>query len=173
MLINNSARRGAIMDEKDKRLAEAALERLCRGAQIGGIRFGPVLQILIGDSDYEDKPLKGQVYLNLGSSWKVFEARPTSFPNGENELPEASQDEQIQAIVSIRERVIKKVELGETEPHLILTLDDERIVFVNGKHDQYECWDVGVAFDGTEETWLVVACPDGGVAIWTPKTFVT
>ena len=115
------------MNEQDKKLAKAALERLCKGAQIGGIRFGPVLQILIADSDYEGKPLKGQIYLNLGSSWKVFETCPVSFPNGEDELPEASQDEQIQAIVSVRERVIRKVELGETEPHLILTLDDERL----------------------------------------------
>lgn len=160
------------MNEQDKKLAKAALERLCKGAQIGGIRFGPVLQILIGDSDYEGKPLKGQVYLNLGSSWRAFETRPVSFPNGEDELPEASQNEQIQAIVSVRERVIRKVELGETEPHLILTLDDERVIFVNGKHDQYECWDMGVAFDGNEEMWLVVACPSGGIAVWTPKDFV-
>jgi hypothetical protein len=160
------------MNEQDKKLAKAALERLCKGAQIGGIRFGPVLQILIGDSDYEGKPLKGQVYLNLSSSWRVFETRPASFPNGEDELSEASQDEQIQAIVSIRERVIRKVELGENEQHLILTLDDEQVIFVNGKHDRYECWDMGVAFDGNEETWLVVACPGGGIAIWTPKNFV-
>ena len=160
------------MNEQDKRIAEAVLDRLCKGAQIGGIRFGPVLQILIGDSDYEGEPLRGQVHLNLGSSWKVFETRPTSFPNGEDELPEAPQDEQIQTIVSIRERVINKVELGETEPHLILTLDDGKVVFVNGKHDQYECWQIGVAFSGAEESWLVVACPGGGIAVWTPETFV-
>jgi len=160
------------MDEQDKRIGEATLDRLCKGAQIGGIRFGPILQILIGGSDYEVEPLRGQVYLNLGSSWRVSETRPTSFPNGENELPDAAQDEQIQTICSIRERVITKVELGETEPHLILTLDDERIVFVNGKHDQYEYWDIGVAFSGAEETWLVVACPNGGITVWAPKTFV-
>ena len=108
------------------------------------------MQILIGDSDYGGEPLKGQVYLNLGSSWKVFETRPASFPNGEDELPEASQDEQIQTIVCIRERIINKVELGKTEPHLILTLDDGKVVFVNGKHDQFECWDIGIAFNGTE-----------------------
>lgn len=157
------------MNEQDRRLAIAVLERLCKGAQIDGIRFGPVLQILISSSDYEDGPTKGQVYLNLGSSWKIYETLPVSFPNGEDEMTEASQDEQIRAIVSIRERVIRKVELGETEPHLILTLDDDRIVFVNGKHDQYECWDMGVAFDGNEEPWLVVACPSGGIAVWAPK----
>lgn len=161
------------MDAKDKQIAEAILKRLCEGAQISGIRFGPVLQILVSDSDYAGEPLRGQVYINLSSSWKVFETRPVCFPNGEDELPEASQDEQIQTIVSIRERVITKVELGETEPHLILTLDDERIVFVNGKHDQYECWNAGIAFSGTEESWLIVACPGGNVAIWAPKTFLS
>ena len=160
------------MDEEDKRIAESVLDRLCKGARIDGIRFGPILQILISDSDYEGEPLTGQVYLNLMSSWKVFDTRPTFFPNGEDELPEAPQDEQIQAIVSIRERVINKVELGETEPHLILTLDDERVVFVNGRDNQYECWNVGVAFNGAEEYWFVIACPDGNVAVWKPKTFV-
>ncbi len=98
---------------------------------------------------------------------------PHSFPNGEDELPDILQDEEIQAIASVRERVITKVELGETEPHLILTLDDERVIFVNGKHDKYECWDVGVvAFSKEpqkEKPWKVIAIPGGNLAIWAPR----
>jgi hypothetical protein len=159
------------MDEKDKHLAEAVLQRLCEGSQIGGIRFGPVLQILISHINHErDEPIYGQVYLNLGSSWKVFNSRPASFPKGERELPEASAEEQLHAICDLRERTIIKAELGENQPHLILTLDDGRVVFVNGKHDMYECWDMGVAF--SRDGWQVIACPGGGVAIWAPKSFV-
>ena len=161
------------MDEEDKRIAKAVLDRLCKGAQIGGIFFGPILQILVYKSNYEGESLTVPVNLTLTtSSWKVFKTRPTSFPNGEDELPEASQDKQIKMICSIRERIITKVELGETEPHLILTLDDERVVFVNGKDDYYECWDIVAGISGTGETWNVVAYPSGGLAIWTPKTFV-
>lgn len=160
------------MDEKDKHLAEAVLRRLCEGAQIDGIRFGPVLQILITDHASEKELIKGQIYLNLGSSWRVFDRLPPSLPNGEEELPELPQEEQIQAICRIRERVIVGVELGEMEPHLILTLDDGRVVFVNGKHEMYECWQIGVTRSGTEEPWLVVACPGGDVAVWAPQSFV-
>jgi hypothetical protein len=159
------------MDAKDKQLAEAILRRLCANSQIGGIRFGPVLQILISHVNQKgDEPIYGQVYLNLGSRWKVFDSRPISFPNSEDELPEASAEKQIQTICDLRDRTIIKAELGENEPHLILTLDDARLVFVNGKHDMYESWDVGVAFSG--EVWKVIACPGGGVAIWAPKTFL-
>jgi hypothetical protein len=159
------------MDAKDKQLAEAVLRRLCVDSQIDGIRFGPVLQILINHFNHEgDEPIFGQFYLNLGSRWKVFDTRPASFPNGEDELPETSTEEQIQAICDLRERTIVKAEVGENEPHLIFTLDDEKVVFVNGKHDRYECWDMGVAFSG--DMWQVIACPGGGVAIWAPQGFV-
>ena len=159
------------MDVRDKHLAEIVLQRLCRDSQIDGIRFGPVLQILFSHNNYEgDAPISGQVYLNLGSGWTVFDSRPAFFPKSEDELPKASAEKQIHAICDLRERAIVKVELGENEPHLILTLDDGRVVFVNGKHDMYECWDIGVAFSG--EMWKVIACPGGALAIWAPKSFV-
>ena|SRR5215468_1976690 len=159
------------MEAKDKQLAEAVLRRLCCNSQIGGIRFGPVLQILITHINHEgDEPIHGQVYLNLGSSWKVFDTRPNSFPSGEEELPEASSGEQIQEISDLRECTIVRSEISENEPHLVLTLDDGRVVFVNGKHDLYECWEVGVAF--SLDLWKVIACPAGGLAIWAPKSFI-
>lgn len=160
------------MDDKDRQLAEAVLGRLCEGAEITGIRFGPVLQVLISHINAEGhEPIPGQVYLNLGSGWRVFDSRPARFPDGEEELPGAPAEEQIRTICDLRGRNIIKAELGEAEPHLILTPDDRRVVFVNGKHDVYECWDVGVAFSG--DTWQVIACPGGDVAIWAPKNFVT
>ena len=144
------------MDDKDKQLAGGVLQRLCEGSEINGIRFGPVLQVLISHINAEgEEPIYGQVYLNLGSSWRVFDSRPERFPNGEDELSGAPAEEQIRKICDLRERTIIKAELGEVEPHLILTLDDGRVVFVNGKHDLYECWDVGVAFNG--DMWQVVA----------------
>ena len=158
------------MDRRDKQLAEKVLGRLCVDGQIDGIRFGPVLQILITHINQPNHaPIKGQVYLNLGSGWKVFDSRPANFPDGEDELPELSNVEQIQAIINVRERTIAKVELAESEPHLILTLDDGRVLFVNGKHDAYECWNIGVAF--SSDMWQVIACPGGDVAIWAPNNF--
>ena len=159
------------MDAKDKQLAEAVLRRLCENSQIGGIRFGPVLQILISHTNRkQDEPIHGQVYLNLGSRWQVFDSRPLSFPSNEGELAEASPEQQIETLCGLKERTIVKAELGEDEPHLVLTLNDGRVLFINGKHASYECWDIGVAF--AEEMWKVVACPGGDLAIWAPQTFV-
>jgi len=159
------------MNASDKRLAELVLRRMCVGGHIDGIRFGPVLQILIAHTNHSnDEPIKGQVYLNLASSWKVFDSRPSSFPNGEEELPEISAEEEIREIIKLRERTIVDADLADHEPHLILTLDDGRIVFVNGKHERYECWQMGVAFSG--DVWQVVACPGGDVAVWAPENFV-
>ena len=159
------------MDTRDKQLAEAVLRRLCKEAHIDGIRFGPILQILISHVNrVGDDPINGQVYLNLGSSWKVFDSRPASLPNGEEELPQATAEEQIQAICDLRECAIINAEICEKEPHLILTLEDGRVLFVNGKHDLYECWDMGVAF--SVDKWQVIACPGDDVAIWAPKSFI-
>ena len=159
------------MNEPDKQLAEDVLKKLCEGAQIDGIRFGPVLQIIISHHGVEKQFARGQVYLNLLARWALFDTRPRRFPGGEEELPEVTPEEEIQRIVAMRERVITKVELGESDPHLILTLDDERVVFVNGMDDSYETWDMGVAFSSEEEPWQVVACPGGRVAVWAPSTF--
>ena len=158
-----------LMDSKDKQLAESVLRHLCEGSDIDGIRFGPALQILITDHASDKEPIHGQVYLNLGSAWKVFVARPDSFPDGEGDLPGVTPEEQIQTICSLRERTIVRVELGKHQPHLILTLDDGRVVFINGKHEAYECLDMGVAFGGGGG--LVVACPGGDVAVWAPSKF--
>ncbi|HYE75139.1 MAG TPA: hypothetical protein VEF04_17490 [Blastocatellia bacterium] len=161
------------MNEKDKSLAEAVLNELCQGAQIDGIRFGPVLQILITHQDAQKQTIKGQVYLNLGNKWTVFETRPDCFPENEADLVNANAEEEFQRIVALRERVITNVELGMNNPHLIMTLDDERVLFVNGKHNLYEPWDVGVAFSGEEEHWQVIACVDSNIMVFAPKTFST
>ena len=159
------------MYEKGKNLADFVLQRLCKNAEIGGIRFGAVLQILLASEHSQEFPIKGQVYLNLSSRWKLFDSHPAKFPETENDLPEMTAEEEIQMICSIRERVISKVELGDAAPHLILTLDDGKVIFVNGRDDMYESWDVGIAFGGIEEAWQVIACPSNDIAIVTPPSF--
>ena len=160
------------MYENGKNLADFVLQRLCRNAEINGIRFGPILQILLASEDSQEFPIRGQVYLNLSSRWTLFDSLPIRFPESEEELPKMTAEQEIQTICSIRERVISRVELGENAPHLILTLDDGRVIFINGTDDRYESWDVGVAFSGIEEAWQVIACPSNDVAIVTPPHFV-
>lgn len=159
------------MELKDKRIAEAVLKRLCQGAQIDGIRFGPVLQILITDHSSTQAPIRGQIHLNLASSWALFESLPNPLPDHEDDLPDVPVEQQLQTICGIRELMITDIQLGETQPHLLLRLEDGRTLLVNGRHDMYECWQLGVAMGNPQERWMVVATPGGGVAVWAPDSF--
>jgi hypothetical protein len=35
---------------------------------------------------------------------------------------------------------------------------------------QYESWQLGVSFQ-LDDSWLVVACPGDGIAVWCPNSF--
>ena len=159
------------MGPHDKRLAEAVLRHLLQDAQIDGIRFGPVLQVLITRHGHGRLPVRGQTYLNLGSTWAAFDTLPSSLPDGEADLPEPPQEDQIRALCGLREVRIMGVEIGAEQPHLLMHLEDGRVLFVNGRHESYECWQVGVAFGDPAQCWLVVALPGGEVAVWSPEGF--
>ncbi len=66
-----------------------------------------------------------------------------------------------------RQKVID-IQLGVESPHLIITLGNGQIIFVNGFHDDYECWQAGAQC----EQWLVVAAPGNEIATWTPDEFI-
>ena len=117
------------------------------------------------------KPIDGQVYINLASRWAVFESLPTPLPTSEQGLPELETDEKRRTLCSIREADIERVELGDDAPHLVLFLKGGKVFFLNGYHDKYETWQCGVSMGNRSESWLVVSCPGGGLAVWVPKNF--
>lgn len=158
------------MKTEDKSLAEMVLRRLCQGAQIDGIRFGPILQLLITDHASQKPLIQGQIYLNLDSRWTVFETFPIAWPECEVDLPELSVHEQLKMLCDLREALITDIVLGDKHPHLHLHLEDGRVLFANGCHDQYECWELGVAWGKPGDCWLVVACPGDGVAVWSAES---
>lgn len=151
--------------EEDVELSEKLLRRMCCGARIGGMRFGPILQILL-DDESNDFVGKGQLYVNVDSLWSVFAEKPNEIIKGSQDLVELPVEEQIESIVEVRERTIVDIELCRPYPHLVITLDNGRVVFINGKNDLYETWIVGVAF--ADEPIQVIACPGGGIAIFAP-----
>jgi len=160
------------MKQEDKKLAEKVLNHLCQGAQIGGIRFGPVLQLLISIHDSNKKSLRGQIYLNLGSKWAVFDSLPTQLPENESDIAETTTEQNLQIICGIREAEISRVELGINSPHLLLHFTDGRILYVNGHHEMYECWDLGLGFNDPKETWTVVASPGDEIVVFAPEQFI-
>jgi hypothetical protein len=162
-----------LVNSSDKKLAAAVIARLCQGAQIDGIRFGPIPQILIADHASGKPPIKGQVYLNLASRWMFADGMPDSMPSSEEEFPKKSPDEELAEICGVREQVIVSAALGETTPHLFLTLESGKVFCLNGRHDRYETWQLGVALGDRSEVWLVVACPGDEVAVWAPPGFLS
>jgi hypothetical protein len=158
------------MSPQDKYLAEAALRHLLLGAQVNGIRFGPNLQLLIKKSN--KILLQGQIYLDLASRWMLWSTAPENLPIHEADIPPLAIEEVLNTLYRLREQVIIDVQLGELSPHLILTLASGYTFFMNGKHDLYECWQVGVSMERPEEGWMIVSCPGDDIAIWAPQQFV-
>ncbi len=148
----------------DRSTAEAVLAHLCVGAQVDGIRFGPVPQLLITDHQTNKLPVRGQVYLNLASSWHIFPSRPEVLPRGEH-LEDADEAELYRRLCELREAVISTVELSPDAPDLLFTFADGRVFFLNGRHEQYETWQFGIAYSPTAGV-LVAACPGNEVAVW-------
>jgi hypothetical protein len=159
------------MKQEDKQLAEKVLNYLCLGGQINGIRFGPILQLLISTEDSKEI-LRGQMYLNLGSKWTVFMSLPAQPPENESDFAETTREQDLQILCGIREAEIFSAELGNNSPHLLIHLTDGRILYVNGHHEIYECWDLGLAIDDPKETWNVVASPGDGVIVFAPEKFI-
>ena len=147
--------------------ATQVLRHLMVGEQPSGLRFGTT-QILFQSSP--GKP-NGEPYVNLTSAWCVFPSRPASLPSAEAEVSgPISQEDEYQLIISLRNKTVVDVEVCYPIPHLVVTFDDNSVLYDNGHNEQYEPWQAGQSFS-EHETWLVVACPCDSIAIWAPDTF--
>ncbi|WP_242263809.1 MULTISPECIES: hypothetical protein [Bacillus cereus group] len=78
-----------------------------------------------------------------------------------------SEKEEYERICKIRRQKVTDIQLGLESPHLIITLESGQIIFLNGFHDYYECWQAGVLC----EEWLVVAALGNEIATWAPDEF--
>lgn len=147
--------------------ATRVLRHLLVGEQPSGLRFG-LTQILF--QSRPGKP-KGEPYVNLASAWCVFPSLPDSLPETESDVSGPSSDEEeYECIISLRHKTVVDVKVCHPVPHLLITFDDNSVLYVNGHNEQYEPWQAGQSFS-ENETWLVVACPGDSLAIWAPDGF--
>ncbi|MDR4426032.1 hypothetical protein FOR95_21375, partial [Bacillus anthracis] len=86
----------------------------------------------------------------------------------EDDFEDYSEEEEYERIFEIRRQKVTDIQLGLESPHLIIILESGKIIFVNGFHDHYECWQAGMQC----EQWLVVAAPGNEIATWTPDKFI-
>ncbi|WP_079505081.1 hypothetical protein [Mesobacillus jeotgali] len=110
----------------------------------------------------------GQLYLNIESRWCLYRSSSEQFPASEYDMDEYSEAEASKIISEIQRQEVAGVELGKHSPHLIFTFKNGYILFVNGSHNDYECWQAGVL---PEEDWMVVAAPGNEMAVWVPDGY--
>jgi len=149
------------MEESDRKLAESILNRLMIGSSVTGLRFFTPQLLLDGPSD-----IRQEAFINLTSGWEVFDSLPTQFPEV---IEEMSLEEEEIKIHSLRGEEVKKIEILSPWPHLVTYFESGKVLYLNGKDDQYEPWTAGLSNFGIDsDNWLVVACPGGGIAVWAP-----
>lgn len=158
------------MNVVDKKLAEDVIRHLCLNGEINGVRFGPTLQILINGNNEVEKGISGQVYLNVESIWCLYDQLPNKFPANETEMEKMDRLKELEILNELSYIEIVDVKLDNSIPHLILTFQNGKSLFIHGHNEQYESWQMGVSFQ-KGESWLVVACPGDELAIWHPESF--
>ncbi len=160
------------MKKEDKIHAEKVLKHLFIGAQVDGLQFGISSRLTkIHFTNFEDLvDFGGLLYLNIESKWHLYHSPPEKYPLNEEEMEAYSEEEEFSWIYQIRRQKVMEIKLDVSIPHLIITLENGCILFVNGSHNQFECWQAGVEFDDGD--WLVVAVPGNEIAVWNPDNFL-
>ncbi|PQZ57884.1 MULTISPECIES: hypothetical protein [Bacillus] len=157
------------MNKEDKIHAENVLKHLFIGSQVDGLQFGlspTTIKIHFTNFDAAVN-YDGQLYVNIESKWCLFNNPPEKYPSNEDEFDDYSEEEKYNRIFNMRRQKVIDLQLGKETPHLFILLENGKIIFVNGFHDYFECWQAGVQC----EDWLVVATPGNEIATWTPDEF--
>ncbi|MGK0532757.1 hypothetical protein [Bacillus sp. 'calajunan'] len=149
------------MNTEDKIYAEKVLKNLLTGLQFG---ISPGAIKIHFTTFHDSVDYDGQLYINIESKWRLFNKLQKRYPLNEDEFEDYSEEEEYERIFKIRRQKVTDIQLGLESPHLIITLESGQIIFVNGFHDDYECWQAGVQC----EDWLVVAAPCNEIATWVP-----
>ncbi|PFO69886.1 hypothetical protein COJ83_08890 [Bacillus cereus] len=163
-------RRNSRMNTEDKIYAKKVLKNLFIGSQVDGLQFGISSgAIKIQFTNFHDSvDYDEQLYINIESKWCLFNKPQKRYPLNEDEFEDSSEEEEYERIFEIRRQKVTDIQLGLESPHLIINLESGQIIFVNGFHDYYECWQAGVLC----EQWLVVAAPGNEIVTWTPDEFI-
>ncbi|CAM3882686.1 MULTISPECIES: hypothetical protein [Bacillus cereus group] len=157
------------MNIEDKIHAENVLKNLFVGAQVDRLQFGisPTAIKIHFTNFYTPVHYEGQLYISIETKWRLFNKPPHKYPSNEDEYDDYTEEEEYKRIFEMRRQKIIDIQLGIERPHLIITLRNGQIIFINGFYDDYECWQAGVQC----EDWLVVAAPGNEISTWTPDEF--
>jgi hypothetical protein len=133
---------GVGMDARDRTSAESALRALLLGASFVGAQwYGIAIAIVARSTAAPDgSPYAiafSEVYLSIESRFGLFTERPRALPERAEDVP---LHERVGTIARLAGDPVTSVTLGERHPHLLLTFESGRLLFLNGHDEQVECW---------------------------------
>lgn len=158
------------MELEDKQFAEKALKRLFIGSQLDGIKFGitpgGTFLYFVHYTDKEPDKLWLNIEVNKFSILPFHIQGPLADPQ---KMMELNEEEAIKKVLEVRRETVVDIRLGDISPHLFIYFQSGKTLFVNGHHEEYECWQAGDGEGYTGDEWLAVAVPGNEIAIWTPE----
>ncbi|WP_214733849.1 hypothetical protein [Exiguobacterium sp. s154] len=94
-------------------------------------------------------------WISIEGPWHVH-ATQNTFDEGE----------QLEQLMRLRRERIHHVRLGDEHPHLELEFESGSLLFINGYQEHFECWQAGDARPLGGDAYLLVAMPQGELAIF-------
>jgi hypothetical protein len=166
------------MEQAEKVAVEAILRRLLLGTQVVGAQWYPfAFAILFARLTASDQQEAGaimaarvhpsQVTITIESRWAVYPVASDQLPASEKDLPRCELDQQVAALARLAGQDIVSVVLGDKSPHLALGFEGGPLLFMNGHHDAFECWNLTTG-EPAPHHWLIVAIPGDELAVFPP-----
>lgn len=94
-------------------------------------------------------------WISIEGPWHVH-ATQSTFDEGE----------QLEQLMRLRRERIHHVRLGDEHPHLELEFESGSLLFINEYQEHFECWQAGDARPLGGDGYLLVAMPQGELAIF-------
>lgn len=144
-------KRGGSVTHTEHLEATHILQRLFNTSSFVGIDFGsgPNHHLLYFTQNGNES------WLSIEGPWHVHST----------DLP-FNEEEQLHHLVELRRERVRTIELDRNSSHLELTFESGATLFVNGYQEQYESWQAGDGRPLGGAHFLVVAMPQGELAIF-------
>lgn len=176
---------------QDRLVAEAALRRLCLGAEVVGMYWdwfpqGASLLIKDGPRPRHDpryaryittRPY-GTLSIGIGDQWTMLTAMPAPDARVEHAIadavPASLPDEALQQLVQLRAQTITSIRLGIAVAHLLISFASGQVLFVHGDDPDHESWQASldrIDISDPERHWMLINTPGGEISLWTPDDF--
>ncbi|OZM58755.1 hypothetical protein CIB95_02520 [Lottiidibacillus patelloidae] len=144
------------------------------GSQLDGIKFGlgPETTFVYFEH-YNINHYPDKLWINIETIWSIYPSITDiihKFKHEKSQQNEIDEIAKINSLLSVRREKVTDIKLGDITPHLFITFESGKVLFVNGYHENYECWQAGDGPDFTGDDFLIVAAPQNSISTWAPES---